>query len=142
VEGRSGPVDCLFCDIVERRRPSFIVHEDDRTMAFLDLFPWTRGHLLVVPKTHVDRYRDLAEDQLLPFASSVAELCRRVERLTPDYNVALNQGPRAGQIVFHLHAHIIPRYGEENPFARSHRARLEEGDAAALVEQLSFPSSR
>jgi histidine triad (HIT) family protein len=140
--GRGGPSDCLFCDIIERKRPSYVVFEDDRTLAFLDLFPWTRGHLLVVPKPHVDRYRDLSDELLLPFAAAVAELCRRVERLTPDYNVALNQGPRAGQIVFHLHAHIIPRYGEENPFARSHRQRLEESDARALVEELSFASPR
>lgn len=118
------------------------MHEDADTFAFLDLFPWTRGHLLVVPKLHVDRLRDLPDTLYAPYFETVAELCRRVERLTPDYNLAMNQGPRAGQIVFHLHVHLIPRYGEENPFARPHRERLDEGDAKELLERLSFSSER
>ncbi len=131
--------DCLFCGIVARRVPAHIVHEDAHCLAFLDLFPWTRGHLLIVPKPHVDRLTDLDPALHAPFLSTVAEMCRRVERLAPDYNVALNQGAAAGQIVFHLHVHIIPRYGGDNPYAAPKRLRLDEGDAAAVVRTLSAP---
>ncbi|MCI4367105.1 MAG: HIT family protein [Thermoplasmata archaeon] len=130
---------CIFCGIVERRLPGHIVYEDERTLAFLDLFPWTRGHLLIVPKPHVDRLRDLPKESHAPYLAAIAEVCRRVERLAPDYNVAMNQGSKAGQIVFHLHAHVIPRYGEENPFAVPHRQRLDEADARRLVEILRPP---
>ena len=130
---------CVFCDIVARTVPSHIVYEDADCLAFLDLFPWTPGHLLVVPKGHVDRLRDLDPALRGPFLSAVAELCRRVERLAPDYNVAMNQGPRAGQIVFHLHAHVIPRYDGENPFAVPHRARLDDEDGRRIVAKLQAP---
>jgi len=131
--------DCIFCGIVAGRLPAYVVYEDERNLAFLDLFPWTRGHLLIVPKAHVDRLRDLPEESHAPYLAALVEVCRRVERLAPDYNVAMNQGARAGQIVFHLHAHVIPRYGEENPFAVPHRQRLEEADARRLIELLRPP---
>jgi histidine triad (HIT) family protein len=115
-----GRTDCVFCEIVGGRLPAHIVYEDAGALAFLDLFPWTRGHLLVVPKRHVDRLRDLAVADHAPYLGAIAEVCRRVERLSSDYNIALNQGARAGQVVFHLHVHVIPRYGEENPFAVPH----------------------
>jgi histidine triad (HIT) family protein len=140
--GNSAAPDCIFCGIVARSLPGYIVYEDAHALAFLDLFPWTRGHLLVVPKGHVDRLTDLPKGAHGPFLSAVAEVCRRVERLAPDYNVAMNQGPAAGQIVFHLHAHIIPRYGEENPFAVPHRQRLDPTDAERLVEILRADRSK
>jgi histidine triad (HIT) family protein len=134
------PPECIFCGIVERRLPGYIVYEDPGNLAFLDLFPWTRGHLLIVPKPHVDRLRDLPKEAHAPFLGAIAEVCRRVERLAPDYNVAMNQGSKAGQIVFHLHAHIIPRYGEENPFAVPHRQRLDDTDARRIVGILRSPA--
>lgn len=70
---------------------------------------------------------------------ALTTVCRRIERLSPDYNVALNQGARAGQIVFHLHFHVIPRYGEPNPFHVGGRRRLSDGEAKALVAELSRP---
>ncbi len=90
-----------------------------------------------MPKRHVDRLTDLPEEEHAAFLRALAQVCRRVERLSRHYNVALNQGTKAGQIVFHLHFHIIPRYGEENPFAVHPRARLDEADARSLVSTLS-----
>ena len=130
--------DCIFCDIVHRGAPShYVVYEDEEAIAFLDLFPYTRGHLLVVPKRHVDRLTDLPEEEYRDFFGAVTHVCRRVDRLSRHYNVAMNQGSLAGQIVFHLHVHVIPRYGEENPFATHPRVRLDEADARALVGLLS-----
>ena len=128
---------CIFCDIVSHRAPSHAVYEDDGAVAFLDIFPYTRGHLLLVPKRHVDRLTDLTEEEYPDFLRALSNVCRRVERLTRHYNVALNQGSLAGQIVFHLHVHVIPRYGEENPFAVHPRAPLDDADARNLVGTLS-----
>ena len=127
---------CVFCDIVERRSPAHLVYEDDTTLAFLDLFPFTRGHALVVPKRHVDRLTDLPPADYAGVLGGLASVCRRLERLSTHYNVALNQGSLAGQIVFHLHFHIIPRYGEENPFHARPRERLNDADARALLAEL------
>ncbi len=131
--------DCIFCRIVARTAPAWIVYEDAHHLAFLDLFPFTRGHLLVIPKRHVDRLVDLPAAERGPFLNAVAEVSRRVERLARDYNISLNQGALAGQIVFHLHAHIIPRYGEANPFRVEARPRVTESDARELLEILAPP---
>src|SRR5208282_2501250 len=135
----SDSMRCVFCDIVARRAPAHIVYEDATTLAFLDIFPFTRGHLLVVPKRHGARLTDLPFEDQMALIRTLDELCRRVERLAPDYNLALNAGARAGQVVFHVHFHLIPRYGEANPFRASARPKLEESDAKALVAELSAP---
>ncbi|MGP8077922.1 MAG: HIT family protein [Thermoplasmata archaeon] len=130
---------CVFCEIVARRIPAYIIYEDAATLAFLDLFPFTRGHLLVIPKRHGERLTDLPFDDQIALIRTLDELCRRSERLTPDYNVSLNAGASAGQVVFHAHFHVIPRYGESNPFHPRTRVRLPEDDAQALLRELSTP---
>ena len=129
---------CIFCDIVGRRAPAYLVYEDATTVAFLDLFPFTRGHLLVIPKRHGARHRPAVRgsDGADP---TLDEMCSRAERLTADYNVALDAGAAAGQVVFHAHFHVIPRYGEPNPFHPRARTRIEEAEAKALVGELSAP---
>ena len=128
---------CIFCRIVARRAPAYTVYEDETTMAFLDLFPFTRGHLLVIPKRHGARLTDLPFEDQTRLIQTLDAMCRRAERLTSDYNVALNAGSRAGQIVFHAHFHVIPRYGESNPFHPPSRTRITEEDAQRLVRELS-----
>jgi|SRR5580658_2116589 histidine triad (HIT) family protein len=132
-EGSATDDRCIFCEIVARRAQSHIVYEDDQTLAFLDLFPVTRGHVLVVPKRHVDRLTDLPESDYTGFLKALTWVCRRVERLSDHYNVSLNQGSLAGQIVFHMHFHVIPRYGEGTPQWGRPRGRLADHDAERLV---------
>lgn len=135
-----GPApSCIFCAIAAKRAPAYVVYETPGTVAFLDLFPYTRGHLLVVPKHHVDRLTDLAPDEYRDFFGSLAEMCRRLDRFSRHYNVALNQGENAGQVIFHLHFHVIPRYGRENPFLVQPRTRLEESEAHGVVAELARP---
>ena len=139
-DSRAGSgVRCVFCEIVAHRLKAYIVFEDEATMAFLDSYPFTRGHLLVVSKRHGARLTDLKWEDQMALIRTLDEVCRRAERLTPDYNLALNAGANAGQVVFHVHLHIIPRYGEENPFLVSPRPRLDDTDAKALVATLSAP---
>ncbi len=128
---------CVFCDIVTKRSPAWIVYEDADTVAFLDIFPFTRGHALVVPKRHGARLTDLPFEDQTALLRTLDEICRRIEHLTPDYNVALNIGARAGQVVFHVHFHVIPRYGESNPFRASSRVPLAESEARAVVAELA-----
>ena len=139
VPAPSGPAKCVFCEIIAGRAPAFRVYEDDATVAFLDLFPFTRGHLLVVPKKHGPRITDYEPDEQAALVRTLERMCRRSERLTPDYNVALNAGSKAGQIVFHLHFHVIPRYGESNPFHPPERLRITDEEAEHVVADLSTP---
>lgn len=138
-DGGAPEPGCIFCSIVARTAPAHIFYEDERTVAFLDIFPFTRGHTLVIPKRHGARLTDLPLDEQVPLLRSLDEVCRRIGRLSDDYNVALNAGALAGQIVFHVHFHVIPRYGESNPFLGPHRTRLDEEDARVLVATLGRP---
>ena len=127
---------CVFCDIISKHAPAHVVYEDENAVAFLDLFPFTRGHLLVVPKRHVDRLVDLPESEYEGYLRAVANVCRHVEKLSRHYNIAANQGALAGQIVFHLHFHIIPRYGEANPFRVTPRVRLTDDEGHEVLRAL------
>jgi histidine triad (HIT) family protein len=127
---------CVFCDIVARRAPAHIVHEDAKTLTFLDLFPITRGHLLVVPRAHVDRITDLPAEDHADLMAAIQRACRQVEHLSTHYNVSINQGSLAGQIVFHLHVHVIPRYEDTAPAWTKPRGRLEEPDALRVLRSL------
>lgn len=137
--GAAPPSDCIFCRIAAGQAPAYVVYEDAATMAFLDIFPFTRGHLLVVPREHGERINQLTDEAQQALIRTLDTMVRRVEHLTPDYNLALNAGAKAGQIIFHVHFHIIPRYGEANPFHPSSRERLSEEEAQALIRELSHP---
>jgi histidine triad (HIT) family protein len=104
--------DCIFCKIVAGELPAKIVDEDDRTIAFMDIAPATRGHALVIPREHS---RDLlavgAEDLQASIAAAQRLAGRARERLGADGVNLLNScGAAAWQTVFHFHIHVIPRY--------------------------------
>ncbi len=131
---------CIFCSIARHEAPARIVHEDEQTLAFLDIFPLSRGHTLVVPKAHVDRLTDLPPDQYAPLMSTLARVCRRVEKMSRHYNIGINQGALAGQIVFHLHFHVIPRYEDQPTFPR-HRRGITDQEGAEVAALLSTDAS-
>ena len=107
--------DCLFCKIVSGEIPSARVDEDERTVAFMDINPATRGHLLVVPREHAVDLLDVPEADLQACARTAQRLARRVkDRLGADGVNLLNScGSAAWQTVFHFHVHVIPRYAED-----------------------------
>lgn len=104
--------DCLFCKIIAKEIPAQIVAEDDRTVAFMDINPATRGHALVVPRRHAANVLEIEPDDLAATVLAAQRLARRItERLEADGVNLLNScGPVAWQTVFHLHVHVIPRY--------------------------------
>ena len=106
-------MDCVFCALASGEIPTAVVGQDEAAVAFLDQSPKSPGHTLVVPRRHV---ADLAEDStaLVEIAPLVAELSASIpERLEASgVNLQVNSGVAAGQEVFHLHVHIVPRYDE------------------------------
>jgi histidine triad (HIT) family protein len=107
--------DCLFCKIVRGEIPSTRVDEDDRTVAFMDINPATRGHLLVVPREHSADLLDIGADDLAACGRMAQKLAARVrERLGADgVNLLNSSGQAAWQTVFHFHIHVIPRYNSD-----------------------------
>jgi histidine triad (HIT) family protein len=107
--------DCLFCKIVAGELPSQQVDSDERTVAFMDISPATRGHALVVPRNHVVNVLDAGPDDFAAVALAAQRLAQRaVERLGADgVNLLTSGGGVAWQTVFHLHIHVIPRYADD-----------------------------
>ncbi|MCZ6783047.1 MAG: HIT family protein [Proteobacteria bacterium] len=105
------PDDCIFCRIVEGRAPAHRVLEDERTLVFMDLFPVTEGHTLIIPKAHCTNLLDVDEADLQAVARHsrvVAHAIREV--IAPDgIGVFQLNGAAAGPTVFHYHMHLIPR---------------------------------
>ena len=108
--------DCIFCKIVAGELPSQIVDQDERTIAFMDISPATRGHALVVPRRHSRDLLEIEADDLEATIDAAQRLARRVQaRLGADGINLLNScGSAAWQTVFHFHIHVIPRY-EDDP---------------------------
>jgi histidine triad (HIT) family protein len=105
----------LFCKIVAGELPAQVVAEDERTVAFMDINPATRGHLLVVPREHSRDLLEVASEDLSATALAAQRLAVRVsQRLGADGVNLLNScGQAAWQTVFHFHIHVIPRYRED-----------------------------
>ncbi len=108
--------DCIFCKIVAGELPGQIVDQDERTIAFMDIAPATRGHALVIPRTHAADLLSLSPEDLSATALAAQRLAARAkERLGADGVNLLNAcGRAAWQTVFHFHIHVIPRY-EDDP---------------------------
>jgi histidine triad (HIT) family protein len=108
---------CVFCQIVSGEAPSEVVHQDDLLVAFLDHRPLLRGHVLVVPRAHVETFHDLAAGLVAPLFAEVQRLSRAVERgLAADGAfVAINT--RISQSVPHLHVHVVPRWRGDGLFS-------------------------
>jgi histidine triad (HIT) family protein len=104
--------DCLFCRIVAGELPATVVHQDERTVAFMDINPATRGHLLVVPRAHARDLLAIDPEDLDACARTAQRLARDVhDRLgAVGVNLMNSCGSAAWQTVFHFHLHVIPRY--------------------------------
>ena len=107
--------DCLFCKIVAGELPSTIVGEDERTVAFMDINPATRGHVLVIPRAHSEDLLGIDPEDLRAVAvASQRQATRAKERLRADgVNLVTSCGAVAWQTVFHFHMHVIPRYADD-----------------------------
>jgi histidine triad (HIT) family protein len=104
--------DCIFCKIVAREIPAFVLDEDQRTLSFMDINPGTRGHALVIPKAHSRDLLAIGPEDLQATILSAQRLAQRMkDKLGCDgVNLVNACGAAAWQTVFHLHIHVIPRY--------------------------------
>jgi histidine triad (HIT) family protein len=105
-------LNCVFCAIVSGTAPASVVHEDEHLIAFCDLMPINPGHLLVVPKRHATDLAELPEETgalMFPLAQRLAARIRRSPLRCDGVNLVVCDGRAAGQSVFHVHLHVIPR---------------------------------
>lgn len=123
---------CIFCDIVDKKIPSYVVYEDDDVLAILDISQVTYGHTIVMPKKHVENILEADEETVQKCMNVVHQLAKQIVKKTgaKGCNILNNCGEIAGQTVQHLHFHIIPRYAEDDAvefkFNPSKKQDLEE----------------
>jgi diadenosine tetraphosphate (Ap4A) HIT family hydrolase len=143
----SESADCVFCRIIAGELEASVVHDDERTLAFMDLQPLTAGHLLVVPRRHAAGLAELdPEDgaELFRVAQRGAAALRQSGLPCEGVNIFLADGAAAGQDVFHVHLHVFARYdgddfGLKLPAGYAVRPR-DELDAAAAALRQGWPA--
>lgn len=108
-------MDCLFCKIVQKKIPAETVFEDDDTLAFLDIHPVAPGHTLVIPKEHAETVIALSDRGTSALFLTVKRITATLEKaLLPNgFTIGINHGRVAGQLVDHVHVHIIPRFADD-----------------------------
>jgi histidine triad (HIT) family protein len=130
--------DCIFCKIIAGEVPGQIIDQDERTVAFMDISPATRGHALVIPRRHARDLLEIGSDDLNATIEAAQRIARRAsERLGADGVNLLNScGRAAWQTVFHFHIHVIPRYADDPLRLPWTPAEGDMDEIAAVAEQL------
>jgi histidine triad (HIT) family protein len=135
--------DCIFCKIIAGGLKAHAVYENENVLAFLDIHPASRGHVMVIPKKHAESLDRLDESQVGPLFLGVKAVMGLLERaLKPaGMNVGWNHGWAAGQRVDHLHVHLIPRYaGDGGGGIQSLIHSFVAEDLASLAAQIKSAS--
>ena len=127
--------DCIFCKIVSGNGKAEKLYEDEKTVSFLDIFPASQGHSLVIPKKHYRTLNDMSMEDLAATIKTVQKIGKAVSKAmnADGFNVVQSNERAAGQVVFHVHFHVIPRKeGDKLSFSWPH---LREKD-------IDLPKSR
>ncbi len=129
--------DCIFCKIAKGEVPSYKIYEDEDIFAFLDIAPNNYGHTLVIPKVHTETLLDTPDETLAKLISASKKLAKAVLEATgcKGFNLAQNNFEVAGQMVPHIHFHIIPRL-EDDGFKFWPVKKYEKGQPEALIEKI------
>lgn len=130
--------DCIFCKIANGEIPSSTIYEDDTFRVILDLGPANPGHALILPKEH---FKDITEidagiaAKVLPLAAKIGTAMKK--GLGCDgFNVVQNNGPAAGQTVFHFHVHVIPRYDSDPKMVSWTPGKYADGEIEKIAEKI------
>ena len=130
--------DCIFCKIASGQIPAAIVYQDDMVVAFLDIGPVSDGHTLVVSKQHIDKFDECTPEFLGQICSRLGRIAGAIQKAvgSDGYNVLCNNGKAAGQVVSHLHFHIIPRKTADHVFDRWPSYKYPPGAAEKIADKI------
>jgi len=130
--------DCIFCKMVAGQIPVTKIYEDKVVLAFLDIGPLSDGHTLVIPKQHFEKLHECPAEVLGPVASRLGKIAEAVAGAmnSEGYNVLCNNGRAAGQLVEHLHFHIIPRNTGDGVFDRWPAYKYQEGKIEEIAAKI------
>jgi histidine triad (HIT) family protein len=140
----AGPDRCIFCQIALKKSPSNIVYEDTKYIAFLDLYPFSRGHTLVCPKEHGETIWDMNEQDIAGLFKVAFKVSKAVVAAVgaDGFRFVQNNGEAANQVVAHVHVHVIPvKMEDKGRFFERKRLTSEEMDDTARSVRLEMEQS-
>jgi len=105
-------IDCIFCKIAQKEIQSYLIEESKNFISFLDIKPHSPGHSLVIPKIHFSNLKELEDNLSFEFIKIIKDTMTKLSKAlkTDNFTLGINEGKLAGQAIFHLHFHIIPRF--------------------------------
>lgn len=127
-------MSCKYCRIAQKQAPAHILYEDQAVVAFLVENPVSKGHALVIPREHAETYTQIKD--LPGFARGLQSFLKMMEgKMSPNLNLIVNQGRKAGQDISHFHVHVIPRYEGEQIFEWTWH-QLSEKEAEEVMKTM------
>lgn len=130
--------DCIFCHIAKGAIPATKLCEDDETVAFLDINPINLGHVLVIPKDHHENVYSTPAETWLRVMMTVQKMAVAVKNATDadGINIEMNNESAAGQVMFHAHVHVIPRFNEDGLKHWPSKAYKDQDEIDAVSEKI------
>jgi len=131
--------DCLFCQIIAGEVNSYKVYEDEFSLAILDIFPISPGHVLVMPKKHCRTLDKMDETEAVNVFRTVVKINKVLAGLTPNnagFNILQNNGKGAGQEIEHVHFHVIPRFKDDHVRFKFPKCNLPEAQMKFVQEKM------
>ena len=133
-------MDCIFCKIVKREIPAKIIAETGKSLAFIDAFPLTKGHSLVIPKNHYEKMQDISAEDNADLFETVRKIISKVDKISNATLLAVHNGKESGQEIPHVHVHLIPRSAEDSAgpvhSMFKDRPKLSESEINQIHEKL------
>lgn len=129
----------VFGRILDGELPCHRVYEDEHVLAFLDINPLSRGHVLVIPRQRVARIQDLDEAAAAAVGRIIPRLCRAISEITgvDEMNLLVNNGHRAGQEVMHVHVHLIPRTEDRGLRLQFAPGELDQAEGERIAAEIA-----
>lgn len=130
--------ECIFCKIIEGKIPAAKVYEDQYVISFLDIMPANKGHCLIVPKRHAQNLIEMGDDDLAATIKAAKKVARAISLSfgNGSFNIVMNNGKEAGQLVNHAHIHVIPRFQKDRLRIRWSHLKYEGDEMKEYAEKI------
>jgi len=133
-------MDCIFCKIIKKEIPAKIIAETEKSLAFMDAFPLTKGHSLVIPKKHYEKVQDISLEDNADLFETVRKTIAKVDKISNATLLAIHNGKASGQEIPHVHVHLIPRSSKDSAgpvHSMFHKiAKLSDSEISELYDKL------
>ena len=133
-------MDCIFCKIINGEIPIKKIMETEKSLAFLDAFPLTKGHSLVIPKTHYEKVQNMTPEDNADLFETVRQVTSKIDIVVSAELLAIHNGEESGQEIPHVHVHIIPRRKDDSAgpvhSMFKNRPKLSDQEIDELLKQI------